>query len=160
MTTDFRVRRAEAADAPELARLRWAFKQEDYEADHEVDAPAPVHSAREAEQWIRERLGDGRWLAWVAESDGVARGHVFLNLVERVPEAYEDNTPLGYVTNFYVTPGFRDRGCGAALLDALRRHARATGMDVLVVWPSERSAPLYRRAGFRPPEELLEARDS
>jgi hypothetical protein len=28
--------------------------------------------------------------------------------------------------------------------------------DTLVVWPGERSAPLYRRAGFGPPEELLE----
>ncbi len=31
-------------------------------------------------------------------------------------------------------------------------------MDVLIVWPSERSVPLYRRSGFQSPTELLEAR--
>jgi GNAT superfamily N-acetyltransferase len=62
------------------------------------------------------------------------------------------------VTNFYVVPAHRDRGYGTALLEALRLHARDQGMSVLIVWPSERSAPLYRRAGFGPPVELLEAR--
>ncbi|MGW7265931.1 N-acetyltransferase family protein [Streptomyces sp. NPDC054842] len=158
MTTDFLVRRAEATDASELARLRWAFKQEEHRQDHGGDAPEPLHSVTRAERWIRKRLHDGRWLAWVAEEDGAIRGHVFLNLVERVPDPYEDNSPLGYVTNFYVIPGSRNRGYGAALLDALRRHARTADLNVLVVWPSERSAPLYGRAGFRPPEDLLEAR--
>ncbi|MGW3199534.1 GNAT family N-acetyltransferase [Streptomyces sp. NPDC001118] len=110
-----------------------------------------------AEDWIGERLASKRWLARVAESDGEVCGHVFL-LVERVPEPYEDNTPLGYVTNFYVVPERRNRGFGAALLQALRRHAQGSGMDVLIVWPSERSVPLYHRSGFQSPTELLEAR--
>ena len=154
MTTDFHVRRAWAADAPALARLRWAFKQE----DHEGDPSDPVPPVQQAEQWIRERLDRGRWLAWVAESGGEIRGHVFLHLVERVPEPFEDNTPIGYVTNFYVVPSQRNRGLGGHLLEALRRHARSQGLDVLIVWPSERSVPLYQRAGFQPSIDLLEAR--
>ncbi|MDT0347146.1 GNAT family N-acetyltransferase [Streptomyces litchfieldiae] len=154
MTTDTRVRQARVADAPALARLRWAFKQE----DHEGEPPAPARSMDQAEQWIRERLGGGRWLAWVLEIGEELCGHVFLHLVERIPEPYEDNIPVGYVTNFYVVPSQRNRGFGTALLDALRLHARSRGMDVLIVWPSERSAPLYRRAGFHPSAELLEAR--
>ncbi|MEV0373634.1 GNAT family N-acetyltransferase [Streptomyces sp. NPDC050636] len=153
MTTDFHVRQARAADAPVLARLRWEFKQE----DHAGDPSAPVRSMKEAEQWIRERLDSRRWLAWVVESGGEICGHVFLHLIERVPEPYEDNTPVGYVTNFYVAPSQRNRGFGAALLDALRLHAQHHGMDTLIVWPSERSVPLYQRAGFQPPVELLEA---
>ncbi|MFD0162998.1 GNAT family N-acetyltransferase [Streptomyces decoyicus] len=153
MTTDVHVRRARAADAPVLARLRWASKQE----DREGDPSAPVRPVAQAEQWIQKRLARGSWLAWVAESGGEIRGHVFLHLVERVPEPYEDNTPVGYVTNFYVVPGHRNRGLGAALLEALQRHARGRGMDVLIVWPSERSVPLYRRAGFQASAELLEA---
>ncbi|WP_052869092.1 hypothetical protein [Streptomyces niger] len=87
MTTDFRVRRAEATDAPALARLRWEFKEEDRD-DREAGSSAPTRSMARAEQWIRER-----------------------------------------------------------------------GTDVLIVWPSERSVPVYRRAGFRPSTELLEARE-
>jgi GNAT superfamily N-acetyltransferase len=156
VTTDFRVRQAHAADAPVLVRLRWAFKREDYEEEQEPSAPArPV---AEAEEWLRERLGGGRWLAWVVESGGETCGHVFLQLVERMPEPYEDNTPIGYVTNFYVVPSRRGRGFGTAMLEALREYARSRGIEVLIVWPSERSAPLYRRAGFGPSAELLEAR--
>ncbi|MFE3883707.1 GNAT family N-acetyltransferase [Streptomyces lydicus] len=154
MNTDFHVRRARPADAPVLARLRWAFKHE----DHEGDASAEVHSLVQAEQWIRERLEGGRWLAWMVDSDGKACGHVFLHLVERVPEPYEDNSPLGYVTNFYVIPACRNRGCGAALLGALRQYAREVRTDTLIVWPSEGSVSLYRRSGFLPSTDLLEAR--
>ncbi|MDX3233869.1 GNAT family N-acetyltransferase [Streptomyces sp. ME19-01-6] len=154
MTTDSYVRQARVADAPALAQLRWAFKQEDYEGD----LPSRARSMDQAEQWIRERLDDGRWLAWVLEIEEEICGHVFLHLVERVPEPYEENTPVGYVTNFYVVPSQRNRGFGTALLEALKLHARSLGMDVLIVWPSERSDPLYRRAGFRPSTELLETR--
>ncbi len=154
MTTDSYVRQARVADAPALARLRWAFKQEDYEGD----PPSPARSMDQAEQWIRERLDGGRWLAWVLEIGEEICGHVFLHLVERIPEPYEENTPVGYVTNFYVVPSQRNRGLGTALLEALKLHARGLGMDVLIVWPSERSDPLYRRAGFQPSAELLEAR--
>jgi GNAT superfamily N-acetyltransferase len=153
VSTDVHTRQAGAADAPALARLRWAFMQE----DHEGDPATPVRSVAGAEEWIRDRLDGDRWLAWVAEADGEIRGHVFLQLVERAPEPYEDNRPVGYVTNFYVVPAYRNRGFGAALLAVLLRYARSRGTDSLIVWPSERSAPLYRRAGFHPPAELLEA---
>ncbi|MFD9030939.1 GNAT family N-acetyltransferase [Streptomyces sp. NPDC059567] len=105
---------------------------------------------------MRDRLGDGRWLAWVAETGGEIFGHVFLCLVERMPEPYGDNNPVGYVTNFFVLPSQRDNGVGSALLEALKQHSRGAGFEGLIVWPSERSTPLYRRSGFRPPEELLE----
>jgi GNAT superfamily N-acetyltransferase len=152
MSSHFTVRPARPADAGPLAALRWAFKHE----DHAGRRPAPVGPPAEAVQWIRDRLDHGTWLAWVAESDGEVFGQVFLHLVEKVPEPYGDNAPLGYVTNFYVTPSRRNGGAGSALLTAVARYARSAPLDTLVVWPSERSEPLYRRHGFRPPEELLE----
>ncbi|WP_225098285.1 GNAT family N-acetyltransferase [Streptomyces sp. CoH27] len=112
----------------------------------------------EADRWIAERPADGRRQAWVAEHAGTLHGHVFLHLVERVPEPYEDNTPFGYVTNLYVTADHRGRGLGARLPAALRAHAREQGLEVLIVRPSERSVPLCRRSGFEPSAEVLESR--
>ncbi|MCX5231966.1 GNAT family N-acetyltransferase [Streptomyces sp. NPDC006553] len=151
MSTDLVVRPARPADARALAELRWTFKQEDHEGP-----PTPARPLEEAEQWIRDRLGGGRWLAWVVETEGEICGHVFLCLVERMPEPYGGNDPIGYVTNFFVMPSQRNRGAGARLLEALKQHARSAGLDTLIVWPSERSSPLYRRSGFQPSEELLE----
>ncbi|MFB7368464.1 GNAT family N-acetyltransferase [Streptomyces sp. NPDC056222] len=153
MTNDFTVRPARPADAARLAELRWTFKHE----DHEGQPPTPVRRPlEEAEHWIRDRLTDGRWLAWVAETEGEICGHVFLCLVERMPEPYEDNNPVGYVTNFFVTPPQRNQGAGSALLGALKQHSCSAGLEGLIVWPSERSTPLYQGFGFQPPEELLE----
>jgi GNAT superfamily N-acetyltransferase len=155
VTTDFNVRLARPADAVSLAQLRWAFKQED-EGIQEA-SPDAARFLRTSESWIGDRLTDGRWLAWVAETAGVICGNVFLQPVERMPDPHVDaNTPIGYVTNFYVTPDHRDRGIGAALLQALAEHARAKSFDTLIVWPSERSPSLYQRAGFHTPAELLE----
>ncbi|MFH8580945.1 GNAT family N-acetyltransferase [Streptomyces zaomyceticus] len=152
MTTDCTVRPARPDDARRLAELRWMFKEE----DHEGRPPTSVRSLEEAEQWIRDRLGNGHWQAWVAETGDDICGHVFLGLVERLPEPYGDNLPIGYVTNFFVTPPQRNKGTGSALLEALTRHSRSAGFESLIVWPSDRSSPLYRRSGFQPSEELLE----
>ncbi|GAA3470170.1 GNAT family N-acetyltransferase [Nonomuraea roseola] len=152
MTTDFTVRPAQPADARRLAELRWKFKEE----DHEGRPPAPIRPLEQAGQWIHDRLSDGRWLAWVVETGSDICGHVFLCLVERMPDPYSDNTPIGYVTNFYITPPHRNQGAGSALLEALNQHCRRTGFDTLIAWPSERSSPLWKRSGFQPPDELLE----
>jgi hypothetical protein len=45
--TDFRVRQAQAADAPDLARLRWAFKREDGEGGPSTN-PGQFHEPRRA----------------------------------------------------------------------------------------------------------------
>ena len=151
---DARVRRAVADDAAALARMRLAFKREDNDG-----APSPVAEATFVDAtslWLRERLENGSWLAWVAEVDGQVCGHVFLHLVEKVPDPYAGSAVLGYVTNFYVTPDHRDLGLGRLLLDALRAHTRDENFDTIVVWPSERSASLYKRTGFALPQELLE----
>ncbi|MGP3989312.1 GNAT family N-acetyltransferase [Streptomyces sp. 3N207] len=61
-----------------------------------------------------KRLDSGRWPAWGVESGEEICGHAFLHLVEKVPDPYEDNTPVGYVTNSYVVPSQRNRGFGTA----------------------------------------------
>ncbi|GAA3486876.1 GNAT family N-acetyltransferase [Streptomyces cremeus] len=152
MSKDFTVRPAKPADASRLAEMRWTFTQE----SHEGRPPAPARSVEEAERWIHDRLSDGRWLAWVAETENEICGHVFICPMEWMPEPYENNNPVGYVTNFFVLPSRRNNGVGAALLATLKEHARSARLECLIVWPSERSIPLYQRVGFQAPEELLE----
>ena len=152
--SDAVIRRAEIADAPALAALRWRFRTEDEEVGVEAPEDEREFSAGLA-GWLRTRMA-GPWRVWLAEADGDACGHVFLCLVEKVPSPYPHARALGYVTNFYVTPEQRGHGVGRALLDEVTRYARDHHLDTLVVWPSERSASLYRRCGFEGPGELLE----
>ncbi|MQA83084.1 MAG: GNAT family N-acetyltransferase [Streptosporangiales bacterium] len=145
-----RVRRATPVDAEELARLRYAFRAE--EAPTVEELPAFVVRAT---GWLRSALASDRWVAWVAETDGHPVGHVFLQLVDKVPNPAEESERLGYLTNAYVDPEHRGAGVGTRLIDAVTSYAQDERLDCVIVWPSERSEPLYRRAGFRPPPDML-----
>ncbi|MEU9565312.1 N-acetyltransferase [Streptomyces sp. NPDC048161] len=150
--SDVVIRRAECDDAPVLAAMRWRFKMEEGGDEFSQDEEQFI---AECEGWLRTRMA-GPWRVWLAEVGGRPCGHVFVCLVEKVPSPYPGSDELGYVTNFYVTPEQRNRGLGQALLDEATSYARAHRLDTLIVWPSERSAPLYRRCGFGRPDELLE----
>jgi GNAT superfamily N-acetyltransferase len=62
----------------------------------------------------------------------------------------------GYLTNCYVLPPYRKEGVGSGLLDAVKGWAEAQRLELLVVWPSERSYPFYERSGLvRYPDPLV-----
>ena len=142
-----RIRPATPGDADELARLRWDFR---------VDHGTPVtrtfeEFVAEFRAFVTDVLADGApWRAWVAQADGRLVGCLWLQLVEKVPHPSRrrGERPIAYVTNVYVEPGMRDAGLGARLLDAAMTFARGQGVAEAVVWPSTRSVPFYRRAGF------------
>jgi GNAT superfamily N-acetyltransferase len=145
-----RIRVATAGDAPELSRLRWEFR---------IEAGTPATRAAEAfeaemRDFVRDVLAKGSaWHAWVAEEDdGRLVGCVWLQLVEKVPHPGRGRweRPVAYVTSMYVEPDRRDEGLGRALLDVAVTFARERGVDGVLLWPSERSVPFYRRAGFEP----------
>lgn len=144
MTT---IRPATTDDADGLARLRWDFR---------VEHGTPVSRtydefAVEFRAFATEVLADGGpWRAWVAQDGDRLVGCVWLQLVEKVPHPSRGRweRPIGYVTNVYVEPELRDAGLGTRLLDAAMSFAREHGIAEAVVWPTPRSVPFYRRAGF------------
>lgn len=145
------VRPATTDDAAELARLRYEFRA----------AERPVVQARDAfiarcTAWMRERLGDeGAWRCLVAAEEGTIIGHVWLELVDKVPNP-GGNEPErhAYLTNLYVRPESRG-GLGSRLLEAALAWCRERRVDTVILWPSERSRTLYARYGFAPSTEIL-----
>jgi GNAT superfamily N-acetyltransferase len=82
-------------------------------------------------------------------------GHVYLELVDKVPRPVRQPQRWGYVTNVYVRPHHRGAGIGSLLLDAAIRWAKEQGVEFLIVWPSEESVGLYARHGFEPASEPM-----
>jgi GNAT superfamily N-acetyltransferase len=150
------IRQASAVDVSGIAQLRWEMKQEELGGEFEPDRDLATFT-RECGLWLnRNMFEDPVWVAWIAVVNGVIVGNVFLRQIEKVPSPFESSTEIGYVTTFYVKKEFRGRGIGRSLLEEVVSFARKSLMDTLIVWPSERSVPLYRRCGFNLPEELLE----
>jgi GNAT superfamily N-acetyltransferase len=145
--TGISVRVAGADDIPALAWLRRAWTDE---GGAVTDDPG-----------FEERFADwcaaeaGRRLIWVAEADGALVGMVNLAVFERMPRPGVADSRWGYLANAFVLAGYRDRGVGRLLVDALLDHARATGLVRVVLSPTERSVPFYERAGFGPADMLL-----
>jgi GNAT superfamily N-acetyltransferase len=92
---------------------------------------------------------------WLAELAGAAIGTVNLVTFERMPGPGADTGRWGYLGNMYVLPEHRTRGVGSRLLAAVVAHADAAGFVRIVLSPTERSVPFYRRAGFGDADVLL-----
>ncbi len=146
------VRRAELADADELARLRWRWRVDER---GETGLTWADFRARFAHWW---QPRGGSHLAFLAEVDRVAAGTMWLAVIDRVPGPGRWERRSGLVQNAYVVPEFRGRGVGTALLEALQAEAAHLGLDYLSVHPSERSFDFYRRGGFAETSGVLERR--
>jgi GNAT superfamily N-acetyltransferase len=146
------IRLASPADAPVLARFRYEFRS--------AEAP-PVESesrfVARCSPWMEKRLASDRWRCWVAEADGAIAGHLWLQLIEKIPNPAPEPEQHAYITNVYVKPEARNAGTGRALLTAALDFCRGNGVDSAILWPTARSRPFYARHGFIAPRDMLEA---
>lgn len=123
--------------------------------------------------WTRERhpagIDDGfadrfrDWFAverhqrtfWLAEVAAQPVGMVNLVTFTRMPVPGREAGRWGYLGNMFVLDEHRGVGIGRQLLDALLAHADREDLERVVLSPTERSVPFYRRAGFDHANELL-----
>jgi GNAT superfamily N-acetyltransferase len=138
-------------DVPELARLRWEL----YAEQEDVAAETPEAYRERFARFASHALASDEWRAWVARGGDRLVGAMWLQTVHRVPVPGKRAGPIGYLTNVYVIPEHRDAGLGGQLLDRVTAWCRDEGFSLVIVWPTERSRPFYRRGGFDRPEEPL-----
>ena len=138
------VRRATESDAELLARFRFELRS----FYHEVleDEVAFIERCTE---WMQERLGsEGAWSCWIAEHEGRPVGAVWVQLIEKIPNPIAEPEYYVYLTNFYVREQFRGIGIGSILLSEALAWSKANNAETVILWPTERSKPLYSRHGF------------
>lgn len=144
------VRRAVAADAAALARLRWRWRAD------ERGEPGGDRAAFEAHfaTWVIDHLDTH--LPFLAEAAGQVVAMAWLMLADRVPSPALPDRRTGDIQAVYVVPESRDSGVGAALLTAVLAEARVRGLEHLTVHSSERAVPFYLRHGFVREQRWLE----
>ena len=135
------IREGGEYDTTALATLRREWSQE--QAGHQLGDDDFEGSFAE---WYKAEAP--RRATFVAELDGKVIGMMNLALFKRMPKPRRPAGRWAYLGNAYVLAAHRNRGIGAALLDAAVKHARSCDCAHIVLSPSERSVPFYQRAGF------------
>ena len=105
--------------------------------------------------WHRQRLIDGRYSGWIAESADrpvASCGLVFLDWAPGF--SHPDTDRRGLVLNLYVEPDYRGRGLARTLLRNAQESARAQGVTFLVLHATESGRPLYEHLGWSPTTEM------
>jgi GNAT superfamily N-acetyltransferase len=140
---DVVVRIADATDTCAIASLRSLWSDDVAEED-------PDFETRMGAWLVGE--GDRRttWLAILGES---AVGVASLFEYRRMPRPGIPDSRWGYVGNLFVREDVRNRGIGSALLTSISMAADERGYARLVLSPTARALPFFRRAGFIVPDE-------
>jgi GNAT superfamily N-acetyltransferase len=140
---DFRL--ANEDDLAALADLRWRLQTDDQ----------PITNQEEYERFTRDFVligtaepRTGELFHWVAADEERLVGAMSVVLVQKVPKPGALKGCWGYLTNCYVRPEARNTGVGGALLARIKSWAAELELELLVVWPSERSYRFYEQAGF------------
>lgn len=147
------IRQANQQDAAVLAQMRWDFLTERYADNQSSNYPefAVCFSA-----FFNRIVTDERWFMWIAEQDGQIASHIFVQMVEQVPNLADSHRYFGWITNVYTRPEYRNQGIGSALMRHVIAWAKTQPIESLNLWHSERSVPYYERLGFTPtPDELM-----
>jgi GNAT superfamily N-acetyltransferase len=143
------IRAATPADARTLAELRHEFR-----APRSANVESKEEFVGRCTEWMRSRLSSDTWRCWVAEREGRIVGHVWLHLIEKIPNPVAESEWHGYITNLYVREGARG-GTGSALMDEALAWCATRDVDSIVLWPTERSRTLYGRKGFSVNDALM-----
>ena len=152
-----RIREATSADWDALAEMRYRFRTE-------VGSPAETKSrfVRRCTSWMKKSFvaDSNAWRCWVIDDGKQLRGHVCVQLFEKMPNPVNEPEAHAYLTNFYVVPEMRGRGLGRKLLNKALSWCRARNVDAIILWATAESKSLYRRCGLLEPTNIFELRRS
>lgn len=144
------VRRAGAADAAELVRLRGIMLAA--MRGHEP-APGPWqdNARRLAETRLAETAGPvAAFVVDAAHRPGALAACAVGSIEHRLGGPENPDGRVGYVYNVVTDPDYRRRGYSRACLTALLRWFAERDVPQVDLRASEAGLPLYRELGFRP----------
>jgi GNAT superfamily N-acetyltransferase len=141
------IRRAGGADVAAIAQLRrqWTHEQGTTGADPGFDERLAAWFAQQSSHRI----------IWLAEAGNRPVGMMNLAVFDRMPWPGRAPSRWGYLSNAFVLAAYRNQGIGRQLIGAVLGYADENGFVRVVLSPSERSIPFYKRAGFGPADALM-----
>jgi len=103
-------------------------------------------------------FSEKRWNCWVAVQGEKIISHIFIQTMERIPDFNRIDGKLGYVTNVYTVPEYRNKGIGSRLMKKVIEWSKVQGYEALIVWSAGKATPFYERFGFTNKNKIFELR--
>jgi ribosomal protein S18 acetylase RimI-like enzyme len=147
LTTPFTLRAATLADLAAIDDIHVRSRLATYRgqvSDHYLDVAMPAASRADWEAKLPQVLAGGGCVV-VAEAGGAAVGFACARPV--------DADGVVYLNNLHALPDRKGLGIGSALLEAVARHARASGARAMQLHVLESNKPaigFYESRGWRP----------
>jgi ribosomal protein S18 acetylase RimI-like enzyme len=150
LASDVQVRRATAADVPDLGRLGASLLRLHYSYDQQRFM-APGTSPEDGYSWfLGTQLRDDEAVIFVAERGHEVVGYVYAGLE---PQSWKElREAAGFIHDILVLEAHRGAGIATALLDAASEWLKAHGAPRVLLWTAERNHAaqrLFEEAGFR-----------
>jgi len=136
------IRLAEPGDAEALADLRSRLLE--YMSGRRLTGPERLCLEEYFRSWdFRDPL------CLVCEEDGKVRGCVAASFYRLFPGLKNPSGEQAVIHNLVVEEGYRGRGLGTALVDAILEECRARGAMRISLYATEMGRPVYERFGFK-----------
>ncbi|WP_246281105.1 GNAT family N-acetyltransferase [Saccharibacillus qingshengii] len=141
------MRTARTDDIGQLAEMRYDSTIENHPELTITDEQQRDYTD-EMHEFLEEAIGSEHWVVWLAEYGEEIVGHVYLEMVRKVPRPGRTTKPFIYMTNVYTRPQHRGLGIGSRLAQVVEQWARELDHDFIMVWPSGRGEEFYTKNGY------------
>lgn len=101
--------------------------------------------------YYTELLNDANNRIFIASIDGENVGYVYARVIRRSENAYKNPHDMVYIDQISVKPAYQGRGCGAALIQAVRDLARQQGITTVAIdtwFFNEKAQAFFAHQGF------------
>lgn len=145
-------RLASENDLEILAQMRWLHEYEEGKCSEITKA----EFIDQCKLFLQNGFKNGTWVYWIAEDNGIIIANIYINRIRKVPKPQKLFAEIGYVTNVHTKAEYRNKGIGTELLKKVKHWAVENQIELLFVWPSEKSVKFYERQGFTNQNEIME----
>ena len=101
--------------------------------------------------YIAEQMTTPNTYFFIAELDGEAVGYVFARVIHRPENPYTYAWNWVYIDQIAVKPSAQGKGCGSALIQAVRELAQEEGIETIALdtWAfNEKAQDFFKNQGF------------
>jgi len=144
------IRLATEADVAILSQMRFALRTKPENVETEKAF------LERCTEWMRNHLENDSWRCWIVEEDDSIMGALWLQLVEKIPNPTSESEFFAYITNVFVKESARGKGLGSKLLSEAFAFCEQQKVETVILWPTEKSRPLYERHGFAVRSDVFE----